>query len=131
MKFKGTVCALMLCLGLVFLCGAGMYPNAEELLTLKDQGDEEAAKEKAAAEQDRVFQVVTKAIISGQIKKGIQAADIRKNYGGPEAVVQEPGENKWLYMARPRKKWLEVPRIWLYFDQKGVLTDWECVYTQC
>lgn len=115
----------------LMLCGAGLHPNAEELLTLKDQGDEEAAKEKETVLHDQVFQNVRKAIVSGQIKKGMKGADIRKKYGAPLAAGESPDGPKWLYKARGQKKWLEVPRVWLYFDKKEILTDWECAYADC
>ena len=113
------------------LCGAGMHPNAEELLTLKAQGDEEAAKEKETVLHDQIFRNVSKAILSGQIKKGMKGADIQKKYGAPLATGELPDGPKWLYKARGQKKWLEVPRVWLYFDKNEILTDWECAYTHC
>ena len=100
-------------LPLIFLCGAGLHPNAEELFTLKDQGDEEASKEKETALHDQIFQNVNKALVSGRIKKGIKAAQILKIYGAPVAIGESPDGPKWLYKARSHKKWLEVPRVWL------------------
>ncbi len=118
------------CLVLV-LCGAGIHPNAEELFTLKDQGDEEAAKEQETVLRDKVFQAVNQAIVSNQIKKGMKASELQKQYGAPLATGEGPDGPKWLYKARGKKKWLEVPRVWLYFDKNGVLTGWECAYTNC
>ncbi len=123
-------CLSAVCVVLV-LCGAGLHPNAEELLTLQEQGQQEEAKEKETVEHDRVFQAVIKAIVSGQIKKGIKASEIRKKYGEPLATGESPNGPRWLYKARGHKKWLEVPRVWLYFDKKEVLTSWECAYASC
>lgn len=115
----------------LLLCGAGLHQNAEELLTLKAQGDEEAAKEKETVLHDQVFTNLQNAIVSGKVKKGMSGVEIRKKYGEPLAVGDSPDGAKWLYKARGHKKWLEVPRVWLYFDKKGNLIRWECAYPSC
>lgn len=118
--------AVAICLG-----GAGLHPNAEELITLKEQGDEEAAKEKETAAYHESFGKVRDAIAGGQLKAGTKSSDIKSRYGPPVATAQSPGGARWLYKARSRKKWFEVPRVWLYFDDKNKLSRWDCAYTDC
>ncbi len=114
-----------------FFCGMSLMPNSEELKTLKDQGGEEAAKEKLMAEQDKSFEALKAAIVKHDLKAATRSREISREFGKPVAVGREGKIERWLYKARGHKKWLDVPRIWLLFDEKSRLSAWECAHTDC
>ena len=128
---RGSARSLFLLCCALFFCGMSLMPNGEELKTLKDQGDEEAAKEKLMTEQDKSFEFVKTAILDHGLKKGDRSGDVSRKFGKPAAVDKKDAAEKWLYKARGRKKWLDVPRVWLFFDKKGRLMSWECAHTDC
>ena len=123
----------MVLLGTVgfFSCGmGGVFEHREELGTLKDQGEEEAGKEKELAAQDASFQNVKAAIVRGELKEGMPGRDLVSKLGPPAVTIPKDEGHEWLYIARS-KKWLDSPRVALYFDKDGRLKGWECTHTNC
>ena len=112
------------------LCAMGVMEHREELGTLKEHGQEADAQEKELAEQEARFQSVKAAIIAAELKAGTSAKEITKKFGKPiDTAPLEKGE-KWLYRSRTGK-WLDTPWIYIYFDEQGYLTRWECAHTDC
>ncbi len=118
----------------VFSCGMGDLGQArehrEEIGTLKEQSEDEAAKLKELAAQDASFQSVRAAIIRGELQAGTSGKVFAKKFGLPSVKDPEGEGLEWLYMARS-KKWLQTPRVALYFDKGNRLESWECFHTDC
>ena len=108
-----------------------MMPNAEELKTLKDQGDEEAAKQKILDEEKTGFENLNKALSNHEIKKGLRLHEVSGRFGKPAAVDRFEKGGRWLYKVPDAKKWLEVPRVWIYFDAHERVTGIECAHMEC
>ncbi len=118
----------------VFSCGMGQIgqvrEHREEIGALKEQSEEEEAKLKELKTQEASFQSVRAAIADKTLPVGTPAKNLVKKFGRP-SVDQPEGEGReWLYMARS-KKWLETPRVALYFDKESRLKSWECAHTDC
>lgn len=127
---------IMIALGAmaVFSCGMGQLgqvrEHREEIGVLKEQSEEEAAKLNELKVQEASFQGVRAAIVSKALQVGTPGKNLIKKFGRP-SVDQPEGEGReWLYMARS-KKWLETPRVALYFDKENRLKRWECAHTDC
>lgn len=115
----------------LFACGMGdIRGSSEELLTLKEQGKDEAIKEAELVKQERNFQNIRTAIKSGRLEKGEHARQVADLFGEPAVKSPSGRGEQWIYFTRA-KKWLKTPRIELYFDAKTALTGWECAYADC
>ena len=114
-----------------FLCGmGGVFEHREELSALKDQGEEEAAKDKELAAQDASFQNVRSALVHGELKEGMPGRNLILKLGPPSVMSPKADGQEWLYIARG-KKWLGNSRITLYFDKDSRLKNWRCDHADC
>ena len=129
--FRPLASGAVLFASLFFLCGMGdLRGSTEELLTLKEQGKDEAVKESELAQQERNFQAVRTAAASGRLREGMGGRQLADLYGKPAVASRKGRKQQWLYFARS-KKWLDAPRVELYFDENNLLTGWECHYADC
>ena len=109
----------------------GLMPNAEELGTLKEQGDAEAKKQKALEEHHKHFDELEQALGRGELKRGLRMRDVGKRFGHPDAVDRTDAGERWLYRRTDKKKWLEVPYVWLSFNADERLEKIECMRIDC
>lgn len=121
----------MLAMAMALICGMEMMEHREELGTLKEQGKDEAQKEKDLTEHEARFQAVRQALIGKELRIGALSKEVLSKYGKPVVADSASGTGeKWLYRSR-KGKWLDRPWVYLYFDQKKNLTSWECGHTEC
>ncbi len=112
---------------LCLLMGCAKIQHLEQLLTLKDYSENGAEKDKFVEEHYANFEHLLKVIADGTLEEHRDKNKILEVFGEPgfkKAIVRE-GENldRWVY--RYEVKAFDSEKVYLYFDKKDVLVDWE------
>ena len=109
-------------------CGMEVVEHREELGTLKEQSVEEGEKDKIAQAHETAFKKIEAAILSKEIITGVSSKQIKSKYGAPSTSSPEGDGQRWLYRSL-KGRFLDKPWIFLYFDNKDLLTHWDCGHT--
>ena len=107
-------------------CVLPMRLYAEGLDTLIEVGKDQADIQKAYEAETKAYTAAKRAIETGTIKKGQTKDDIQRRCGQPVIDVDDfmKSKEKWVY--KPASSDLNKgPRVYLFFDKGGLLTDIE------
>lgn len=99
-----------------------------DLRTLMEVGKSQETIAKALKEETKNYNKVKKAIISGELKEGMPAEKVRKNYGEPVIEIYDEKKNadKWLYIPATSTHF-EGEKLYLFVDREGKLVGWQLV----
>ena len=119
LKYSGFIIILLL-FSTLFYAGSAF---SDGLGSLAEVGKSQGAMEKILACETRSYESVRKALESGKIKIGDDAASIQKRYGAPVVIVQQAGDTeRWVYKPA-RASHFDNVKIYLSFDSAGLLCD--------
>ena len=111
------------------LSGCAKLRHLNELLTLKDYSEEQASIDGQVKLQDEKFDRLLEAVRSGKIDAYKEEKEILDNFGEPVLKREEKGEeeilSEWLY--RYQVKYFDTDKVYLYFDNNGILKDWKVI----
>ena len=128
--FRRRIFPVLFCLifSLIFCSGCAKLENLEELLTLKGLSKERDAQDGYMQKQDENFEKLLAAAQNNSVGKFSSRRRFQNAFGEPivsSRVVGGDGKTleKWLYRyaARP----LGSPKVYVYFDQRGKLVEWQ------
>ena len=118
---------LLIIFCLVFFSGCSKLKYIDELLTLKQLGDEQAAMAEQIKANDHRFELLLDAIFSGKIEKHKNKKNVLADFGKPVFSKKVKRSNqeleKWLY--RYSTRFFDSPKVNFYFDESGNIVDWE------
>ena len=109
---------------------AGLSHKMDAIHTLIGLGQNEKLKARAIKQETENFHKVKRYIIEGKIKKGITKEAASKKFGQPVVILSENSGQEWIYKPG-QASWLEGEKIYLYFNESGMLEEWECVDLDC
>ena len=110
--------------------GCAAVSNMEELSTLKSMGEEEQAKAKIIEREDANFRKIKTAIQDRRLQTGIKSSKVSSEWGEPVVSVPEGKNQRWIYKEK-NGDWFKGAKIYLFFNENGLLTEWKCVNTAC
>ena len=117
-----TLCAAIL------LVSVGTYAHAS-LKTLLELGRNQANIAKSMKRENKNYNRVKKAVISGKIEEGIPAKKILKKFGKPifdNIYDEKRSAYKWLYMPSTSTHF-EGEKIYLFVDKDDKLVGWKVI----
>lgn len=108
----------------IILLASAFNCFAEGLGTLIELGKSQAEMQKQYARETKTFEVVKKAIGSGDIKKGMDKASVRAKYGEPVVTVEDSDGKRedWIYKPA-ESSFFEGIRATLFFTDEGILDE--------
>ncbi len=126
---KADMKILGLCLVVIFSAGCAKLAHLQELLTLKAYSDEQEAQTEYVKEQDAKFDKLVQTIKDGKLAAYRNQAQIRKDFGDPvlHREAQRDGVTYQLWLYRYTLRFFDSDKVYLYFDDKGLLKHWEYV----
>jgi hypothetical protein len=83
-------------------------------------------KQQALNQETKNFLRIKNYIDTNKLKRGTSAKVIIKQCGEPVAILIEPEGERWAYKRR-NVDWVSGEKIYLFFDIRNTLADWECV----
>ena len=107
------------------ICLAGCAVKIENIAGFKNLVQlslNNKTKEKSLKIETANFKRLKKYIDSDKLKKGVSAKYTRKKFGEPLLITTD---SKWVYKPA-NASWIEGEKIYLMFDENGLLTNWEC-----
>ncbi len=114
---------------IIFLSGCAKLAHMQELLTLKAMSDDGERQKRYVKAQDDKFAALLEKVKSQQIKTYPDQRSILKAFGDPimTKAVEKDGQvlEQWLY--RYSVKFFDSEKVYLFFDNKGQLIQWEYV----
>jgi len=103
----------------------------QELLTLKAMSDNGEEQCRFVTTQDARFETLIEKVKNNQFGEYSSRKSIYRAFGEPifTKQVQRNGQpqEQWLY--RYTTKFFDSPKVYLYFDSKGKVIDWQYVAT--
>ncbi|MBF0619581.1 MAG: hypothetical protein HQL19_05385 [Candidatus Omnitrophica bacterium] len=118
-------------LAIIFLCsGCAALSHWDEAMTLKDYADEKDAQADLVQKHDALFEQLAAMIRKHDSFERYRAkASLTAAFGDPILVKQVERDGKtreeWLY--RRIVKPMESPKVYFFFNDKGVLVEWTSV----
>jgi len=111
------------------LTGCRTLEHLDELLTLKDYSESKDATDSYVKNQDAKFEELLKAVNDGTIDKYKTKKTFKIAFGEAvfEREIEKDGKalNECLY--RYSTKYFESDKVYVYFDEKGMLIEWKLV----
>ncbi len=107
--------------------GCSLLDHIDEIMTLGDYARDKEVQEKIVNSIDTHYDALLTAIKSGKIKKYSNQKEILQVFGEPILIkrIETPGQHQeqWLYRhGLPMKA---KDKVYLYFDAKGKLLQYE------
>ena len=112
------------------LMGCGGGGTLSGINTLQSLGKNMAAQEKAVQKETNRYEKLKKAILEGELKKGMPARKLIKRFGEPSVVLSEPNRKKYVYKPGDGS-WFSGEKIYLYIDTQNTLVQGECLGFEC
>jgi len=100
--------------------------KVDTLQMLRRLGHNDKLKQQALNQETANFQRLKNYIQTNKIKPGISIRSALGKFGEPVSVLTEPEGQRWAYKSSDAD-WLGGEKIYLFFDLKNSLVDWECV----
>ena len=117
------------CLGLMVFMGCAKLEHLDQLLTLKDLSDEGDRLDKYVQAQDSKFELLVGAVKKNTLKRNSHKNKILKIFGDPVYTeeISKDGQKvqQWLY--RYAKNFFDGEKVYLYFDARENLIDYEYI----
>ncbi|MCA9408352.1 MAG: hypothetical protein H6755_04360 [Candidatus Omnitrophica bacterium] len=114
---------------LMMMTGCAAAGHVKELKTLKALSKEQAEIDAFVEERNNKFALMQKAIQSDDIKQYSSRQHILDEFGPPvfSQIIQKDGDSmmKWVY--REVTEHFNMDKVNLYFDELGVLKNWEII----
>lgn len=116
----------------LLLCGVGctqvkMLPYLDQVMVLKDFGEDKKAQEDLIKKIDSGFERMQKAIADGKMDQYKTEKQIQKAFGPPivleHAVVGGVIYNQALYRYAIQSK--GPTKVYIYYDKHGNVAKWE------
>lgn len=106
------------------LIGCGLK-HVDELLVLKQYGDEADALDELVDVYEAQFEVLRDDVDQGKLPVGTDQSSIRERYGEPTYVQpsERPQEASVMWMYRRPVHYFESDQILLYFNREGKLVS--------
>ncbi|MGD9015720.1 MAG: hypothetical protein PVI33_06835 [Candidatus Omnitrophota bacterium] len=119
---------LIISLGIVFADSGCVQVSrkVDTLQMLRRLGHNDKLKQQALNQETANFRRLKSYIQENEIKSGISAGTALKKFGHPVSVLTDREGQSWAYKPSG-VDWVGGEKIYLFFDQKGSLVDWECV----
>ena len=92
---------------------------------LRSLGHNDKLKQQALRQETVIFQRLKNYIETNRIKKGASGKSVMRKFGEPVSVLTDIDGEKWAYKPRDAD-WIEGEKIYLFFNAKSYLIDWEC-----
>lgn len=108
----------------VFFYGCASLKKLQPLI---DLGKNEKLKQEAYQEQSASFRRIKDYIDSDKIKEISSKEQALSTFGEPVITYFNGNQEKWVYKDSG-SSWFEGGKIYLFFDNRGILSDWEAVY---
>jgi len=104
--------------------------KSERLGTLWDlkKGDESLSE--SLKQETKNFETLRESLVTGKIKRGLTKDLVRSKAGEPVVVYSTKAGEKWAYKSAG-KSWFRGPKIYLFFDFAGELSDYQCIRIDC
>ncbi len=115
---------LFFVVGLV-LPGCAKLSHLRELLTLQAYSDNNEEKARFIENADQCFEALVQDLNSGRLTRTMRQEDIRRGYGVPIYDKIITGEARTLWMYRRQTDYAGKEKVYLYFDEQGMLIRWE------
>lgn len=110
----------------IFLCGCAIR-HAEEIRLLQQLAREAEEQSKDVSRINERFRALLDVVVKGQMHEYNHQYEFLDNFGPPvfnkRLVVQGKPQELWLY--RYYEKMWGSDKVYLYFDQTGLLLKWE------
>ena len=106
---------------------AARNANVPALKMLVRLSKDNKLKQKALEQETKNFRSLKNYINSNKIESGISTKYAVKHFGEPVLIFTESNnKERWAYKPHDAN-WIGGEKIYLYFDEKGSLLNWECV----
>jgi len=105
--------------------GCAKLAHIRELITLKNYSDEQASIDAYVQDQDEKFGFLVEEIKSGLVSSRTTEQSFRDAFGDPAIAREEVKEGVpyKVLVYRRVKDFFGGEKVYLYFDQQGVLRD--------
>ena len=101
--------------------------KSERLDTLLELKSEQGALDDTLAEETKNFDRLRNALEKKEIQKGDSKEAVRLKAGEPVVIYREKRRIKWVY----KEIGFKGPKIYLFFNPAGKLSDYKCLRTDC
>ena len=120
---------IKLILILIIICGSvdSSVFAAGQLRKLKGIADSMGSMDKALALETRNYNKCKEFIIGNKIAAGLLKEDVKRYCGDPVARVDDG--KRWVYKPSD-SNFFEGEKIYLFFDENGILQDWQQIYQE-
>ena len=123
-KFFLPVCLILL--SFVF-SGCAKITHMQELLRIKAYSDNKDQQEEYVQQQNKNFEKLLEVVKAEGLDQYATQKKISKAFGAPvfkrDVTLNEKESEMWLY--RYSTKYFGSEKVYLYFDERGKLEDWE------
>ena len=111
----------------VALPGCAKVSHLDQLLTIQAYSKSNEEKERFVKAADKRFEALLHEVKTGRLKRTMRLEDIRNKYGSPvyEQIIVGGKHARTLWMYRRQTDYAGAEKVYLYFDEQGVLLDWE------
>ena len=110
-------------------CAAKELLKSEEVQTMREYAEDEKLKKQFLNEQNENFKKLKKAIGEERLKKGLLSREVSVQFGNPVVINSEDKQERWVYKGRG--DWFKAPKVYLFFNEKSQLENWQCLRTNC
>jgi len=121
----------VLIVSFIFLNGCAKLAHMQELLTLKAMSDNGDEQRRFVAAQDARFETLLEKVKNNQLGEYPNRKSVFRAFGEPIFTKQvqrnDQTQEQWLY--RYATKFFDSPKVYLYFNPKGKVIDWQYVAT--
>ncbi len=110
----------------ILLIDSLAHAGLKELMKV---GKEQERIAKALKQETKNYNRAKEAILSGKLKEGMTASDVRKKCGEPildSIFDRQRGAYKWLYMPETSTHF-KGEKLYLYIDKEDKLVGWKLV----
>ncbi len=112
-----------------YMTGCKSLSHVDELLLLKRFSSEQAEIASEVEASDQGFEKLVKTVEAGNLLQYENQFQIKAAFGAPvltETVTKDDQVfSRWLY--RYSTRFFDSPKVYLYFDDSGVLSSWDYV----
>ena len=120
---------IKLILILIIICGSvdGSVFAAGQLRKLKGIADSMGSMDKVLDTETRNYNKCKEFITGNKIVAGLLKEDVKRYCGDPVARVDDG--KRWVYKPSD-SSFFEGEKIYLFFDENGILQDWQQIYQE-